>query len=161
VTAVRIGRITTGRRARIHLSIDGRTGCGARHRAHVGYECARPDLAQAKTLCRRCFTPGRAGAAQSVLITATGPNAARNRSLLAGVVEGMKTPAQRAADEDLAARIRADLIADGVLTPMHDAFVDTIRIAPAVQKLPVGKRVESWAQIRAANLRTHHQPTAA
>jgi hypothetical protein len=145
VTAVRIGRITTGRRARIHLALDGKTGCGARHRATVGYECNRPDLAAEKALCRRCFTRPRVESAEMALCTATGSVAARNRCLLADVAQAMRTPAQVAADEELAARIRATMAAAGSIMP-----------------LPPVERAESWRELRDAYAAlTHHQPTAA
>lgn len=144
MTAVRIGRITTGRRARIHLAIDGRTGCGARNRATITHECARPDLAGTKALCRRCFTPARVGTAQQTLTTATGEKAARNRMLLADVVQAVKTPQQRAAEADLADRIRATMAAAGSIMP----------------QLPA-QRARSWAQLRDRYTATHPQTTAA
>jgi hypothetical protein len=142
--AVRIGRIATGRRARIHLALDGRTGCGAKHNASIGYECNRPDLAQPKVLCRRCFTGNRVAAAQTALYTATGEKAARNRTLLADVAQTMRTPAQVAADNDLAARIRATMVAAGSIMP-----------------LPVDERARSWAELRDRYAITHPQTTAA
>lgn len=143
MTAVRLGRVCTRRRARIHLALDGRT-CGAARGASIGYEVTRPDLAQPGNLCRRCFTPNRVGRAQELLYTATGSPAARIRSLLVDVVDGWKTPEQRAQENDLIARINA-----------------TIDAAAPVLALPVDERPRTWAALRDEYAKTHPQPVAA
>jgi hypothetical protein len=126
---IRIGRVTTRRHARIHLAIDGRTADG--YRAGIIRPVNHPDLVENAALCRRCWTPARIAQAEAALVTAAGPDAARNRRLLARVSDGMKTPAQLAAEQDLIARINA-----------------TIDAAAPVLALPVDDRPRTWAVLR-------------
>jgi hypothetical protein len=139
---IRIGRVTTRRGARIHLAIDGRTADG--YRAATIRPVVHHDLVEPGALCRRCWTPARIARAEAALVTATGPEAARNRRLLARVSDGMKTPEQLAAEQDLIARINA-----------------TIDAAAPVLALPIDERAASWADLRADYLTTHAQPVAA
>jgi hypothetical protein len=130
VTAVRIGRVATYRKARIHLAIDGVT-CGAARRASIGYEVTRADLAVVGNLCKRCFRANRVEAAEMAVQSAHGIAAERARQMLSSVTEAMKTPEQRAADEDLAARIRR-----------------TIELAAPILDLPLADREDMWQAAR-------------
>jgi hypothetical protein len=143
VTAVRVGRVATYRKARIHLAIDGVT-CGAARRASIGYEATRPDLAVVANLCKRCFRPARVEAAEMAVQSAHGVAAERARQMLAAVTDSMKSPKQRAADEELIARIAR-----------------TIELAAPILALPLAERSRTWAGLRADYLRTHPQPQAA
>lgn len=142
MTAVRLGRVCTRPRARIHLALDGKT-CDAARGARIGYEVTRPDLVAPGNPCRRCFTPARVERAYGALYTATGTGAARIRSLLADVVDGMRTPEQVAADRELAERIKATMAAAG-----------SIRI------LPPAERAAAWDAAR-RDYDLAHQTTAA
>lgn len=137
MTALRIGRVATYRRARIHLAIDGVT-CGAARRASIGYEATRPDLAVVANLCKRCFRPNRVEAAEMALTSAHGIAAERARRMLSSVTEAMKTPEQRAADEDLAARIAR-----------------TIELAAPILDLPLADREDMWQAARDSYDATH------
>jgi hypothetical protein len=139
VTAVRIGRVATYRKARIHLAIDGVT-CGAARRARIGYEVARPDLAVVANLCKRCFRPNRVEAAEMALTSAHGVAAERARRMLAAVTDSMKTPEQRAADEDFAARVAR-----------------TIELAAPILALPLVDRSDMWQAARDSYDATHLQ----
>jgi hypothetical protein len=138
MTAVRIGRLATYRRARIHLAIDGRTGCGAKQHAHIAHECNRPDLAVPGNLCRRCFTRTRVEVAEMALLSTTGVKAERNRAALAAVVQSMKSPAELAADADLVSRIAA-----------------TMRAAGSIMTLAPAERVDAWEAARDSYEATH------
>jgi len=140
VTAVRIGRVCTRRGARIHLALNGHTVCGVDDRASVSYECVRPDLAEAGNLCLRCFTGSPVGQAQMLLTSSTGGRAERNGIPLSAVVDGMKTPTQRAADLNLAARIAR-----------------TIELAAPVLAKPLDERPRTWATLRDEYRKTYPQ----
>ncbi len=117
MATVRVGRLTP--KGKIHLALDGQIADD--HSKTIRHDCTRPDLAASKNLCRRCFTPNLVGAAQRMLQSASGIAAERHRMLLADVVPAVTTPEQTAADTDLAARIRATMLAAGSIMPLARA----------------------------------------
>jgi hypothetical protein len=143
MSAVKIGRIATGRKVRIHLAVDGQTGCGANRRAGIAYPVVAFDAVDHRLLCLRCWTPARIERAEMALYTATGPAASAARRFLAAVVDARRTPAERAAIDDLARRLRESMLAAGTITA-----------------LPVDERPRSWAVLRAEFNATHPQPVA-
>jgi hypothetical protein len=118
MSAVQIGRIATCRKARIHLSIDGHTGCGARNRAHIAWPVVKFHALAVASLCKRCWTDTRIVDAEIAVILATGPAAASVRGFLASVVDSRKTPAQLAAEAAMLDQIRTNMRATGALTPV-------------------------------------------
>jgi hypothetical protein len=75
------------------------------------------------------------------------------------LADALQTPAQPGTAEarraELAARIRADLLASGVLV---DRMAATVDAAPAVQALPRADRPRTWATLRDEFAATHQQP---
>jgi hypothetical protein len=138
---VQAGRIATRKGARVHLAIDGRI---ADRPQGVTYPVANPATTVAGAhLCRRCWTPARIAAAQQALITATGRDAEATRRMLSRVADANQTDAERAAMDDLAARI-----------------AETIANAAPILAQPIAARPRTWATLRDEFALTH-QPAAA
>lgn len=148
MTAVRVGRLIPG--GKVHLALDGQIADN--HLRRISIPCANPTKVALKNLCRRCFTPLRVGAAQRLLILASGSLAEGTRRLLADVADGMNTPEQTNRYAEMAEEIRAGLRATGVLRPVAPELAEPARVE---------RRPESLAELRALYRQTHHQPTAA
>lgn len=69
--SITIGRVTTTPGARVHLAIDGRTGCGTLHHARITHPTTTYRSIPTDTLCKRCFTGARVARAQMEITSGT------------------------------------------------------------------------------------------
>lgn len=139
---VRIGRVTTAKRFRLHLDIDGRARCGSGKGRIISLTTREPRPVDEPLICRRCLPHLRAAIADA---QAEAVAAASNRyresevQRLVCLADAFETVDEKAAMDELAARVAA-----------------TIEHAAEVMAQPVARR--TWADLRREFAETH-QPT--
>ena len=141
MSTIRIGQVSARKGYRLHAIANGWARCGAGNGRILGGTERDLTTANVALVCKRCRRHVRAEAeaelANETAASGNRYNPARIDALTA-LADRFKTPAERAQDIDLAARIAATIVA-----------------AADVLAQPVAERPRSWAELREAYAATH------
>lgn len=144
---VQVGKVTTLKRARLHLDVDGRARCGSGRGRILGGTRRAPVPADEPTICRHCLPHLRRAIDEAQAVAVAAP---RNRyseaevARLTAMSDALLSAAERAELAELAARVAA-----------------TIEHAAEVQAQPVEQRRRTWADLRREFAETHQPVLAA